>query len=141
MSVWSGLINGIPTAEMSPDELAPTSQYQLQWPQWGRYYATQGEAGTPPTLRAAKRLVALNDAWLEAESKARAAEIWHEMLRINAEEVFTIGTVAQVPQPVVVRNTLRNVPEKALYNWAPTAYFGVYRPDTFWTTEAQGEAR
>ena len=27
---------------------------------------------------------------------------------------------------------LRNVPEKGLYNWEPGAFFGIYRPDTFW---------
>ena len=32
MSVWSGLSNGIPTPDMSPAELAPTAQEQLQWP-------------------------------------------------------------------------------------------------------------
>jgi peptide/nickel transport system substrate-binding protein len=25
-----------------------------------------------------------------------------------------------------------NVPEKGFYNWDPGAFFGVYRPDTFW---------
>jgi len=24
------------------------------------------------------------------------------------------------------------VPEKGIYNWDPGAFFGVYRPDTFW---------
>jgi peptide/nickel transport system substrate-binding protein len=37
-----------------------------------------------------------------------------------------------VPQPVVVANNLRNVPEEGVYNWEPGAYFGVYNPDTFW---------
>ena len=29
------------------------------------------------------------------------------------------------------RRRLQNVPDKALYSWDPTAYFGVYLPDTF----------
>src|SRR5207248_5835391 len=40
MSVWSGLDNGLPTADSSPDELAPSSQAQLQWPKFGEYYQT-----------------------------------------------------------------------------------------------------
>jgi peptide/nickel transport system substrate-binding protein len=43
-----------------------------------------------------------------------------------------IGVVSGVSQPVVVRNTLRNVPEKGLYNWEPGALLGIHRPDTFW---------
>jgi len=40
--------------------------------------------------------------------------------------------VSGVPQPVIARVKLRNVPEKGLYNWQPGAFFGIYRPDTFW---------
>jgi peptide/nickel transport system substrate-binding protein len=58
--------------------------------------------------------------------------IWKRMLEINADQVFSIGLASAVPQPVVVRDTLRNVPTKAMYNWDPGALFGVYRPDQFW---------
>jgi peptide/nickel transport system substrate-binding protein len=46
--------------------------------------------------------------------------------------VFSIGTIGGVLQPVVVNDTLRNVPEKGIYNWDPGAYFGIYKPDHFW---------
>jgi peptide/nickel transport system substrate-binding protein len=32
---------------------------------------------------------------------------------------------------------LKNVPEKGLYNWDPGALLGIYRPDTFWFTDAR----
>ena len=54
------------------------------------------------------------------------------MLDIHAEHQFSIGLIAAVPQIVVVNANLRNVPEKAFYNWEPGSYFGMYRPDTFW---------
>ena len=54
------------------------------------------------------------------------------MLSIHANEVLTIGVVSGVMQPVVVRNTLRNVPREGVYNWDPGAQLGMYRPDTFW---------
>ena len=47
-------------------------------------------------------------------------------------QVFTIGLISGVLQPVVVSNSLRNVPKEAVYNWDPGAHFGVYLPDTFW---------
>ncbi|MGH8706191.1 MAG: hypothetical protein ACREUO_12340, partial [Burkholderiales bacterium] len=56
---------------------------------------------------------------------------------IHAEQQFVIGVVCGVLQPVVARNTLRNVPEKGLYNWDPGAFFGIYRPETFWFGEAR----
>ena len=53
-------------------------------------------------------------------------------LELHAEQQFTIGVVSGVPQPVVARQTLMNVPEQGFYNWDPGAFFGIYRPDTFW---------
>ena len=45
ISIWSGYENGMPTADMSPAEYAPTRQISLQWPRWGQYYETSGSAG------------------------------------------------------------------------------------------------
>ncbi len=132
VSVWFGLENAVPTADALPKELAPTEQDQLQWPKWGQYHANNGRAGEPPALPAAKRLLALNDAWVNTPRREDRAKIWHEMLAIHADQVFTIGLIAAVPQPVVVSNRLRNVPAKGIYNWEPGAHFGVHRPDSFW---------
>src|SRR5262249_32027340 len=41
MSVWTGLENGLPTPDMMPLELAPTTQQQLQWPMWGQFVETK----------------------------------------------------------------------------------------------------
>ena len=54
------------------------------------------------------------------------------MLQIYADQVFTIGIVSDVPQPVVVSRRLHNVPEQAIYAFDPGAYFGIYHPDLFW---------
>ena len=132
MAVWSGLYNGIPTAAMSPAELAPTTQQQLQWPVWGKYYESGGQSGEPSELEHVVRLTQLNNQWVNSKSMEEREKIWHEMLQIHADQVFTIGTVNGVPQPVIVNNRLRNVPEEGLYNWEPGSYFGIYQPDTFW---------
>ncbi len=132
MAVWTGLDNALPTADMSPQHLAPVSQQQLQWPKWGQYYETGGGAGEPATVPAVKELVELNEGWGRATSATVREFIWRRMLEIHAEQVFTIGLVSGVPQPVVVSERLRNVPQKGVYNWEPGAYFGVYHPETFW---------
>ncbi len=132
MSVWSGFENGVPTANMSPQELAPTDQHQLMWPQWGQFHQTGGKAGSPPDMDLPKKLLALNTAWQAAATAEARETIWHEMLSIYTDQVYSIGVIAGVLQPVVVNRRLRNVPEKATYNWDPGAFFGIYRPDTFW---------
>jgi len=137
MSIWSGLENAIPTAENSPKDLAPTSKYQYQWPKWGSYYESSGKSGEAPDLPAARRLVELNDQWARALSHEERVEAWHQILEINREQMFTIGIVNHVPHPVVVNNHLHNVPQKGFYDIAPGAYFGIYKPDTFWFDEAR----
>ena len=135
MSVWQGLENGLPTADMSPWEVAPTSQQQLQWPQWGQYVETKGEAGVAADTPEAQQLLALLDQWRSAPDEEARAAIWHEMLAIYTDQAYTIGTIAGVPQPVVVSNNLHNVPEAGIYNWDPGAHLGMYKPDTFWLSE------
>jgi peptide/nickel transport system substrate-binding protein len=63
------------------------------------------------------------------------------MLQIRADEVFSIGTVAGVLQPVVVSEKLHNVPEEGFYNWDPGAFFGIYKPDTFWLDASEASAK
>jgi len=132
ISVWSGLENGLPTPSMSPGDLAPTRQDQYQWPKWGQYHETNGKAGEPPDLPAAQKLVALNAQWQTSSGIEERKQIWQAMLDIRADQAFTIGIVAGVPQPVVINKRLRNVPKKGIYNWDPGAHFGIYHPDTFW---------
>jgi peptide/nickel transport system substrate-binding protein len=132
MSLEKGIENGLATAEMSPAELAPTSQQQLEWPKWGQFMETKGASGEEPDMPGALKLKKLYGEWLGATEPEEHARIWHEMLSIWADEVYSIGTVAGVLQPVVVSERLRNVPADGIWNWNPGAHFGIYKPDGFW---------
>jgi len=138
MSIWFGMENGLPTADMSPSDLAPTDQQHLQWPKWGQYYQSNGKAGEPIDMEVPQRLANLNESWVVTEGTEERQTIWHEMLDLFTDNVFTIGLISGVRQPVVVSNKLKNVPAQGIYTWEPGAQFGIYRPDTFWfddTTE------
>ena len=136
MAVWTGLDDGIPTVDTAPLEFAPTSQQQLQWPKWGQYRETMGESGQAADMLVAAQLLDLLQQWREAESDDARMAIWKQMLKIYSDQVFVIGTVNSVPQPVVAKNFLHNLPETAIYNWEPGAQLGVYKPDTFWLDES-----
>ena len=142
ISVWSGYENGLPNENTSPIEFAPTTQTQLQWPKWGQHFQTGGAVGEAPDLPGAKDLVSLFAKWQRTLDASARREIWQRMLQIHADNVFSIGVVGAVPQPVVVTNRLRNLPRKGVYNWNPGAHFGIYRPDIFWFADAgRGRAR
>ncbi len=132
MSVWTGLDNAVPTADMPPYELAPTSEDQYIWPQWGVHYASKGSQGSAPDLPEVQQLVDLVHHWRRSRSHDERAEIWHRMLAIHADQVFSIGTVNGAQQPVVHSSRLRNVPEHGLIGFQPTSILGIYMPDTFW---------
>ena len=141
MSIDKGIENGLATAAMPPWEFAPTTQQQLEWPKWGQYYETKGEAGEAPSLPSAIRLRDLYGEWLAAVSDEEHTRIWRDMLQIWADEVFSIGTVAGVLQPIVVNAKLRNIPEEGIYNWDPGAYFGIYKLDGFWFDLSEASAK
>jgi peptide/nickel transport system substrate-binding protein len=138
MSLDKGIENGLATASMSPAEFAPTAQDQLEWPKWGEYAETKGKSGQPPDMPEAIRLNELYGQWLATTSEDEQARIWHEMLQISSDQVFSIGLIAGVLQPVVVGDKLRNVPAEGIYNWDPGAHFGIYKPDGFWFGPANG---
>jgi peptide/nickel transport system substrate-binding protein len=135
MSMWSGLDNGVPTADMNPGALAPTTEDQLQWPLWGAHYTSHGKVGEPPELPEAAELVRLVHEWRRSGEMSDRTKIWTSMLALYTDQVFSIGIVNSTLQPVLRSAQLRNVPEAALYGFDPTCYFGVYMPDTFWLAE------
>lgn len=132
MSVWQGLDNGLPSADMSPSELAPTRDDQLQWPVWGLHYMSDQFQGSAPDLPEAQRLVELLGDWMATTTTEQRADIWAQMLSIHADQVYSIGTVNGTLQPVVRSVNMRNVPESAMIGFEPTSYLGIYMPDTFW---------
>jgi peptide/nickel transport system substrate-binding protein len=132
ISIAPGFSGGLATPAMNPRELVPSSVTQNQWPRWGRWVESGHAEGDPIDVPEAAELLKLYGAWRQAASEADQKAAWRRILQINADQVFTIGLVGEVPQPVAVDRRLRNVPDRDFYNWEPGAYFGIYRPDTFW---------
>ena len=132
MSIWSGYANGLQSPDMSPRELAPTEQIHLEWPKWGQHYETSGQMGEAPDTPESKELLDLYERWTRARARTEREAIWHRMLEIHADQLFTIGIISAVPQPVVVKLSLQNGPVTGIYAWDPGAQLGIYRPDTFW---------
>lgn len=132
IAVSKGIDNGLANAEMSPWELVPVRQDHLQWPKWGQYHETRGRSGEPPDLPAGVELMELYTEWHNAMEPAEKQRVWKRILEIHADQVFTIGTVSAIPQPVVVGRRLRNLPKEGIYAWYPGAFFGIYHLDHVW---------
>lgn len=131
IGVWQGFNNGIPTASIPPEELAPVRGEVFTWPAWGDHYESHGKSGKPVDYPPAAKLLKLYQKWLNVQSKDERTQIWKKMLHIRAEETFDIGLISSVSQPVVVSDLLRNVPKVGIYGWDPGAQFGIHRMDEF----------
>lgn len=136
MTLGSGFDNGLATPDMSPTELAPTSQVQYQWSEWGEFFETNENGGTAPDMDIGLQLMALRGQWYDATSRAEREAVWHKMLEIHADQIPSIGLVAGVQQPVVVADGLMNLPKDGLWNWNPGSQFGLYGLDhVYWDTD------
>ena len=132
MTAYAGVVTAIPTPNTSPKEFAPTMQGGLQWPKWGMYVESKGKQGEKCDMEAACKLLDYVREWEIASDEAARRAAWEKILEANADEVFSIGTVNGISQPVVVGSKVRNVPKEGYYAWDPGGYIGLYRPDTFW---------
>ena len=137
LSANVGLDNALPGPDMPPDALAPSNRGQMHWPRWGEHMESNGAAGEAADLPEAMELVQLLKDWRKSSTTQERAAIWTRMLEIHADQVFTIGVISGTQQPVVVSNKLNNVPVNGNYSFEPGAYFGMYRPDTFWFSAEQ----
>ena len=132
MAIWFGLQNALPGPLDSPEELAPVKQEYLQWARWGQHYETKGRSGEEVDMTGAQDLMELYRNWFMTPVLAEREIIWHRMLDIHANNVYSIGIVAGVPQPVVAAKSLKNLPKEGLYNWDPGSFFGLYHLDSLW---------
>ena len=132
MTAYAGVVTARPTPDTSPKEFAPTTQGGLQWPKWGMYVESKGKQGEKCDMEAACKLLDYVREWESASDEAARRVAWEKILQTNADEVFSIGTVNGISQPVVVGSKVRNVPKEGYYAWDPGGYIGLYQPDTFW---------
>ncbi|MBV7327965.1 ABC transporter substrate-binding protein [Chloroflexi bacterium TSY] len=97
----------------------------------GNWYQSAGESGVEPTgdLR---RVTDLTEQGKGASAEERI-EMGQEIFRLNADNLWTIGTVGLTPMvmgTVVVKNNFRNVPETA-FNTVVVQTPGSARPEQF----------
>ncbi len=133
MSIWFGIENGVPTADMTPSQLAPTLDDQLQWPIWGMYYLSAGQEGSrarPARGRRAGRPaqpVGL-DRRLPRSAKRSGTRCCRSTPSRSSRSASSTARCSRSCDSA----KMQNVPERALYGFDPTSYLGVYMPDTFW---------
>ena len=135
MTAFAGAVTAVPTVNTSPKEFAPTMLGGLQWSRWGMFVESKGRQGEKCDMESACKLLDYVKEWEAGATQEDRRKAWEKILATNADEVFSIGTVNGIRQPIVVGPKVRNVPKEGYYAWDPGGYIGLYQPDTFWIAQ------
>jgi peptide/nickel transport system substrate-binding protein len=99
-----------------PRDYTPVDRSTYWSTRYGLWYVTGGEDGEEPTgdVRRAQELYDLIKMETDPVKKQEYAD---EILVLGAKNVWSIPTVGLYPQPVIVKNNFRNVPETGIWSW------------------------
>lgn len=86
------------------------ARHALSYAQW---FMSNGERGEVPPAKM-QRVVALYRQIERTVDEKKQREMAHEILRINAHELWMIGLVGDLPGITLVHNSFRNVPDRAV---------------------------
>ncbi len=84
---------------------------------WGNWYATEGKQGIEPDDPDAKKLQELYGKVLQTPKAEDRAAIMDEVFAIVAKNLWPIHTVANRPEPNIVKKGFKNVPEWGTCWW------------------------
>lgn len=91
--------------------------WEVVWgTEWARWFTTNGQEGMEPPEQI-KELRAWWEEMLISPDQARIDELGEKILASQAENLWLIGTIGYAPHPIVVRNTIGNVPETGFWVW------------------------
>ena len=83
--------------------------FGIKWKQWYNSGGTEGEE--PPAW--AKRMFDVAKEWKTVlPGSPRYVELGKELIKLNQENMTIVGTIGELPKPVVVSNRLHNVPSE-----------------------------
>src|SRR4030095_15672005 len=85
-------------------------------PRVGDWYSSRGAKGQKPEGDLAKSLE-LFDQLKATTDQAKQTELGRQIVKLESDNAWTIGTVGAIPSNTVVKNNFRNVPETAVTDW------------------------
>jgi peptide/nickel transport system substrate-binding protein len=94
----------------------PFDERSWMAPAYGTWFKSGGAQGLEPSAEF-KAMMDLYNEYKTSIDPARQLEICQQIVRNATENLWTIGTVGLVPNPVVVKNNFMNVSENHTADW------------------------
>jgi len=101
---------------VDPIYLLPYDNRSWFAPKIGDWYSSRGAKGEKPSGDMATALEQF-DQLKSSTDAAKQVELGKQIVKLNADNLWTMGTVGAVPSIAVVKNNFRNVPEQAVTDW------------------------
>lgn len=89
---------------------------EARWTAWSRWYLSDGEKGEKPIPKA-RQLQIWWDEMRRSIDEDRRLELGKKILRSQAENLWSIGTIGLAPQPIIISDRLHNVPKRGYWGW------------------------
>ena len=77
---------------------------------WWQWYSSGGKTGEEPPAEVKEPLSLLEQFQVSKPGTEPYKKLGRQIIKINVDNVYTIGTVGQSPHPLIFKNTLGNVP-------------------------------
>ena len=100
---------------------------------WAKWHVSKGERGEEPPPEV-KRLQEIQGILSVTVDMRERQELWKEVIRIHAENMYVIPLVTQGKQIGVLSNRFGNVPDRALSSWVAMTP-GYLNPETFFRAD------
>ena len=114
VGVWGAADEIIPV--MDPRWFFPYSNGSIQGIGYARWFESGGKRGIQPP----KEMLHCMNLYKQIERTPNPAEhvrLFHQILDINQQNLWVIGTIGRTPSIFVVTDTFRNVPQIAVSGW------------------------
>ncbi len=136
MTIWHGDRNADILFPIEPFWYVPMNlgQATLLFSRWARWYLSAGEKGWEPPAHM-KELIAWWEELRRTDDLEERIAMGKQILRSQAENVWSIGVVGLGPHPVVAKNELKNVPPMGYWGW-DSWWSWPYYPETWYLEPA-----
>ena len=99
-----------------PVYVFPYDERSWMAPAWGLYYKSGGKQGEKPEGDVAKAHELFGQ-FRSTVDPQKQIEIGKQIVKLESDNLWVIGTIGAVPSIAVVKNNFRNVPENAVTDW------------------------
>lgn len=131
ISIWTN--DYALTPDVDATRLLPTPPYFSAFGPWHQWFETGGARGeAPPEGSPERRAYELYEQARTVPDPERRVELMKELVELNSEQLWNIGTVGGVDHVVIVKKNFRNVPEKAHSDWLQLTPGNTWPEQYFW---------